>query len=318
MDKRKRTYFGVICLVLVMLLGVTGYAKAVPSEENTGHDSTDTEEKKNTVNRIKLTIGSNVITAELAGNASAKELAERLQDGPITMPASNYGGFEKVCRLGAGLTRDDKQVTAKAGDIMLYNGNQVVIFYGSNSWAYTRLATVVDDDMGRLKEVLSGDEAAVVIELADTKELSAVPAVTLNSGYKMPVFGLGTYSLEGDECVNSVYMAIQNGYRLVDTAYMYHNEEAVGEAVRKAIRDGLVTREEMFITTKLYPNQFGNPEAAIEQALEKLDIGYIDLMLLHHPGDGDVRAYKAIEKYIADGKIRSAGLSKLEYGFLCV
>lgn len=135
------------------------------------------------------------------------------------------------------------------------------------------------------------------------------PTVELNSGYEMPILGLGTYSLEDEECVDSVYCAIQNGYRSIDTAYMYHNEEAVGEAVRKAIDDGLVTREEMFITTKLYPSQYSNPEQAIEQALERLDIEYIDLMLLHHPGTGDVDAYKAIEKYIAEGKIRSVGLS---------
>ena len=136
------------------------------------------------------------------------------------------------------------------------------------------------------------------------------PTVMLNSGYEMPVLGLGTYALTGDTCVDSVYTAIQNGYRLVDTAYMYHNEADVGKAVRKAINEGLITREEKFVTTKLYPgNQYDNPKAAIEEALEKLDLGYIDLMLLHHPGRNDVKAYKAIEKYIEMGKIRSVGLS---------
>ena len=70
-----------------------------------------------------------------------------------------------------------------------------------------------------------------------------------------------------------------------------------------------VTREEMFVTTKLYPNQFDDTEVAIEQALEKLDIDYIDLMLLHHPGENDVKAYKVIEKYVEQGKIKSIGLS---------
>lgn len=65
----------------------------------------------------------------------------------------------------------------------------------------------------------------------------------------------------------------------------------------------------MFITTKLYPTQFTHPEVAIEQALEKLDVDYIDLMLLHHPGENDVKAYKAIEKYVEQGKIKSIGLS---------
>ena len=129
--------------------------------------------------------------------------------------------------------------------------------------------------------------------------------VTLNSGYEMPIYGLGTYSLEGDECVQSVTAALENGVRLIDTAYMYHNEESVGEAVRNSG----VPREDIFVITKLYPNQFSTPEAAIEQALEKLDIEYIDMMLLHHPGEDDVKAYKAMEKAAAEGKIHSIGLS---------
>lgn len=140
-------------------------------------------------------------------------------------------------------------------------------------------------------------------------ENSEPPVIKLNSGYEMPVMGIGTYSLSGETCVNSIYTAIKYGYRKIDTAYMYGNEKEVGEAVRKAIADGLVKREEMFVATKLYPNQFDNPEEAIEQALEKLDIEYIDLMLLHHPGTSDVKAYKTMEKYVKEGKIKSIGLS---------
>ena len=102
---------------------------------------------------------------------------------------------------------------------------------------------------------------------------------------------------------------IANGGRLIDTAYMYGNEEAVGEGVRRAMAEYGVPREEIFVITKIYPNQFGDPEAAIDMALEKLNIGYIDMMLLHHPGSGDVDAYLAMEKYVAEGKIRSLGLS---------
>ena len=129
--------------------------------------------------------------------------------------------------------------------------------------------------------------------------------VLLNSGYKMPLNGIGTYSLTGDVCYNSIRSALDSGVRLIDTAYMYNNEEEVG----RAIRDSNVPREEIFVITKIYPTQYDNPEQAIEMALEKLDIGYIDMMLLHHPGDGDVETYKAMEKYVEQGKIRSLGLS---------
>ncbi|MCM1050102.1 MAG: aldo/keto reductase [Clostridiales bacterium] len=129
--------------------------------------------------------------------------------------------------------------------------------------------------------------------------------VMLNSGYEMPIYGLGTYSLLDEVCVDSVSAALERGVRLIDTAYMYHNEESVGEAVRNSG----IPREEIFVTTKLYPNQYSNPEEAIDEALDKLNIEYIDLLLLHHPGTNDVEAYHAMEKAVEEGKVRSIGLS---------
>ena len=129
--------------------------------------------------------------------------------------------------------------------------------------------------------------------------------VTLNSGYEMPLNGIGTYSLTGDVCYVSIMSALESGVRLIDTAYMYNNEEEIG----RAIKDSNIDRKELFITTKLYPNQYSNPEEAIEMALEKLDVEYIDLLLLHHPGTNDVEAYQVMEEYVRKGKIRSIGLS---------
>ena len=129
--------------------------------------------------------------------------------------------------------------------------------------------------------------------------------VTLNSGYEMPLNGIGTYSLTGDVCYDSIMSALESGVRLIDTAYMYNNEEEIG----RAIKDSNIDRKELFITTKLYPNQYSNPEEAIEMALEKLDVEYIDLLLLHHPGTNDVEAYQVMEEYVRKGKIRSIGLS---------
>ena len=133
--------------------------------------------------------------------------------------------------------------------------------------------------------------------------------VLLNSGYTMPILGLGTYALDHDTCVNSVMALLESGGSLIDTAYMYGNEEAVGEGVRRGMKEYGIPREDIFVITKIYPNQFSDPEAAIDMALEKLDIGYINMMLLHHPGANDVKAYKVIEKYVEAGKIHSLGLS---------
>lgn len=131
------------------------------------------------------------------------------------------------------------------------------------------------------------------------------PVIELNCGHYLPVVGLGTYALHGSVCTNSVITAIQSGYRLIDTASFYGNEREVGEGVRKSG----VAREEIFVQTKLYPNQYRHAEQAIDEAMKKLNIDYIDMMLLHHPATNDVSAYKAIEKAIQDGKVRTAGIS---------
>lgn len=129
--------------------------------------------------------------------------------------------------------------------------------------------------------------------------------VRLNSGYDMPIVGLGTYALEDEECIGSVTALLESGGRLIDTASYYGTEESVGEAIRQSG----IPREEIFVTTKLYPSEFSNAEQAIDECLSSLDIGYIDLLLLHHPGTGDVEAYHALEQAVADGKVRSIGLS---------
>ncbi|MCD8380279.1 MAG: aldo/keto reductase [Lachnospiraceae bacterium] len=152
------------------------------------------------------------------------------------------------------------------------------------------------------------------IESLDLPE-SEVPAVRefdfeaktvlLNSGYEMPIMGLGTYSLSAQECAVSIAALLKRGGRLIDTAYMYSNEAAVGQAVS----DSDVPREEIFVITKLYPTQFHRAAEAIDEALKRMELDYIDMMLLHHPGSNDVEAYLALEQAVADGKVRSIGLS---------
>lgn len=128
----------------------------------------------------------------------------------------------------------------------------------------------------------------------------------LNSGYEMPVNGLRTYSLHGDECINTVKSALSNGVRLIDTASAYDNEGEIGEA----IDEGIVQREDIFVMTKIYPgNEMEAPSWSIQTCLDRLDIGYVDLMLLHHTAPNDVEAYKAMEQFVEEGKIRSIGLS---------
>ena len=135
-------------------------------------------------------------------------------------------------------------------------------------------------------------------------------SVLLNSGYEMPILGIGTYALSTSQAENSVYWALRDGYRLIDTARIYGNEEGVGRGIRRAIADGYVKREEIFVTTKMWTSDYDNGAAAVDASLRRLGLDYIDLMILHHSQpSNDVQAYQAMEQAVKDGKLRSIGLS---------
>lgn len=129
--------------------------------------------------------------------------------------------------------------------------------------------------------------------------------VTLNNGIEMPILGLGTFMLEPAQAEESVYHALLDGFRLIDTANAYMNERAVGRGI---VRSG-VPREEIFVTTKLWPTDYEDVERAIDETLARLDLEYIDLLLLHQVGGNYVAAYQAMETAVSEGKVRSIGLS---------
>ena len=98
----------------------------------------------------------------------------------------------------------------------------------------------------------------------------------------MPTIGIGTFALSDSEAEESVYWALRDGYRLIDTARIYGDEAGGGRGIRRAIDEGLVTREEIFVTTKMWTSDYDNGDAAINASLERLGLDYIDLMILHH------------------------------------
>ncbi len=191
----------------------------------------------------------------------------------------------------------------------------------------TGAAESVPDTAGAGAEPEEGEAENVVVDPAlenEVKVTSEEPYVMsgdqtyfiedkeLNNGYKMPVLGLGTYALTVEEAENSVYHALKDGYRLIDTARAYNNEEGVGRGIQRAIEEGLVTREEIFITTKVWDTDFGNAGSAFEDSLARLGLDYVDLVLLHHvPRPNDEEAYHELEEKVEEGKIRSLGLSNI-------
>ena len=131
--------------------------------------------------------------------------------------------------------------------------------------------------------------------------------VTLSNGVKMPVLGYGVYQVTPEECERCVLDALAAGYRLLDTAQSYFNEEQVGSAIR---RSG-VPREEIFLTTKVWVEHYGYEaaRASVLESMRKLKTDYLDLVLLHQPFADYYGAYRALEKLYEEGKIRAIGVS---------
>lgn len=131
--------------------------------------------------------------------------------------------------------------------------------------------------------------------------------ITLNNGVEMPIFGCGVYQVSPNECEKCVENALEIGYRMIDTAQAYQNEDGVGEAVKKSG----IKRDEIFLVTKVWISNAGydKAKASIEKSLEKLQSDYIDLLLIHQPFGDYYGTYRAMEEMYKDGKIRAIGLS---------
>ena len=135
--------------------------------------------------------------------------------------------------------------------------------------------------------------------------------ITLNNGTKIPQFGMGVYMVPaGDTTKNACLEALKMGYRHIDTAHAYQNERSVGEAVRESGSP----REALWVTSKLWPSEYGEGRTmeGIDKMLERLDIGYIDLLLLHQQVGDYMGAWRDMEKAVAQGKVKTIGLSNFE------
>ncbi len=119
--------------------------------------------EENAVMNMKVQVGDMIFSATLEENAAVSALVEMMRESPVVLQMSDYSGFEKVGPLGTSLPADNNQTTTHAGDIVLYNGNQIVIFYGSNSWSYTRLGHI--DDLTGWEEALGNGDVTVTFSL---------------------------------------------------------------------------------------------------------------------------------------------------------
>ena len=169
-----------LAVMVICLIGVlAGCGKSVPNEEspqsfsNIEQDGMEQIQSEQTEGngleaeemRILMKIDEEIVTVAWEDNEAVAALMENLREQSLSIQMSMYGGFEQVGSFGTNLPRDDKQTTTQAGDIVLYSGNQMVVFYGSNSWAYTRLGKITDKSAEELKEMLGGGDVTITLEL---------------------------------------------------------------------------------------------------------------------------------------------------------
>ena len=134
--------------------------------------------------------------------------------------------------------------------------------------------------------------------------------VTLYNDVKVPVLGIGTFMISPDDTEKSVYAALKGGYRMIDTANAYMNEEAVGKALARAIREGIIKRGDVFVSTKIWPTVYED-EDAVDKTLKRLGLDFVDLLFIHQPSGNFMAGYRLIEKAYKEGKTRSLGISNL-------
>ncbi len=160
--------FFILIIALVLIIGFTACGDmAQPSEsEPISTDRKDTDETEEiTAMKMNVTIGNQSFHATLEDNAATRELVKMMEEGAISIGMDDYSGFEKVGSLGKSLPTDNQQMTTQAGDIVLYSGNQIVMFYGSNSWDYTKIGRI--DDLSGWEDALG--TGSVTVELSIVK-----------------------------------------------------------------------------------------------------------------------------------------------------
>ena len=171
MIKRLRILPAVLALLLLSACGspqetqslVSNMEQAVSKSCEAGQPAQTEAEPNEEESALNITVGDNTLSATFEDNSSAEAFRELLSQNPITIEMEDYGGFEKVGPLGTDLVRNDTQITTQPGDVILYQGNQITIYYGTNSWRFTRLARI--DDPSGLQEKLGDGTVSVTFSL---------------------------------------------------------------------------------------------------------------------------------------------------------
>lgn len=187
-------------MALVMMACQSEDLNAMPPADN-----------DNQTNSMNITINGNTASCKLVDNVATSALLERLAEGDVTYSASEYGGFEMVGSVGFSLPTTNTQTTTEAGDVVLYNGNSICIFVGSNSWSYTRLGKIEGMTTSELRSFLNIDQGRAVITLSLNTDVTGIKRISDNSEQKDTIYDMNGRRLEKEPAKG---MYIKNGQKI--------------------------------------------------------------------------------------------------------
>lgn len=154
-----------VCLVLLIYFIINNKTNDSSIQEQTNNNSLENSESNGENMNINISVNDKVLSATLVDNSSSRALIEKLKDGDITIDMEDYGNFEKVGSLGFSLPRNDKYITTSPGDIILYQGNMITIYYDKNSWNFTKLGKIDNISSQELKDILGDGNVSVTLSI---------------------------------------------------------------------------------------------------------------------------------------------------------
>lgn len=188
----------IFILLALFTLNVQTACGSEPDENGRNLTDADGNNPSLTSTKMNITIDNHVLAVTLVDNNATRALVKRLQEGNISYSSSSYGNFETVGNIGFSLPTSNSSITTQAGDVILYQGNQICIFYGSNSWSYTRLGRISNASETELRSLLSTGTVNVTLSLADD-DATSISSVNAESKPKGSKFRKGIYSLTGEK-----------------------------------------------------------------------------------------------------------------------
>ena len=188
----------IFILLALFILNVQTACSSEPDENGRNLTDADGNNPNLTSTKMNITIDNHVLEVALVDNSATRALVERLQEGNVSYSSSSYGNFETVGNIGFSLPTSNSSITTQSGDVILYQGDQICIFYGSNSWPYTRLGRISNASETELRSLLSAGTVNITLSLADD-DATGISSVNAESKPKGSKFRKGIYSLTGEK-----------------------------------------------------------------------------------------------------------------------